>query len=148
MGIPESRYDILYGMDLDEYCKRQGVSIQGLIKKVEIDIEILKGKFKKEYKGVIPTPLGDEVYTAISKKQKHLERLKEWKQENGGMLSYREVYGNLVAQSLKEASDDETISSEKKLKRANIYAVKNTVKEYKKIYFKFMEYSFAVTGKK
>jgi len=71
-------YDEVYGMSLDEYCAVHNTTMELLIGKVAKDVEILKENFKKEYTGMLPTPLGDKIYEALEKKRKHLDRLKDW----------------------------------------------------------------------
>ena len=83
-------YDEIYGMDLDGYCKLQGVTVDGLIQKVEIDIEILKVRLNEEFTIDIKdpkynSPISNTIYSLINKKQKHLNRLKEWKYEMDGI---------------------------------------------------------------
>ncbi len=73
-----SEYDLLYGMDLDEYCKAHGVTVAQLVKKTEIDIEILNKRFGKLYTDIVLCPLGRRVYTALQKKMLHRDRLQEW----------------------------------------------------------------------
>ena len=75
-------YNEIYGMNLEEYCKRHNTSISNIINKVSIDIDILSERldslkhdmFSKEF---------NLVYGVLDKKRKHLNRLKEWSVVNG-----------------------------------------------------------------
>jgi len=77
--------DEIYGLSLDEYCYALGVDIDSLIDKNQKEIQILKERlytlvwgetnktFRKE------NELIEEIQKYISKKEKHLKRLKNWK---------------------------------------------------------------------
>ena len=71
-------YDDLYGMDLDTYCKRHHVTVEKLINKTQIDIEILSERLNS-LKEDISSPEFNYVYKVLDKKRKHLHRLQEWR---------------------------------------------------------------------
>lgn len=79
------KYDDIYGMTITDYCDAHGTTIEHLIQKVKIDIEILESRLKQEMnpesKGTF-TEIGSEVWNMLSKKKKHLSRLQDWKNEN------------------------------------------------------------------
>lgn len=74
-------YDELYGMDLNEYCEKHSIDIDFLIKKVELDLHILKKRLREVYtkEDLVMSDLALDVYDLIAKKETHLERLKDWK---------------------------------------------------------------------
>jgi len=74
-------YDDLYGVDLETYLAAHDTSIEQLIEKVDIDIDLLKARLE--------VLMGEDwinqdnalityVYNLIKKKQEHKERLNEW----------------------------------------------------------------------
>ena len=78
-------YDELYGIDIDEYCLRHNTTIDELIRKSEIDIEILYENVDKlieaERNGKTAYEdmhLLDTVSFTINKKYKHIQRLESW----------------------------------------------------------------------
>lgn len=77
-------YDEIYGMDLDNYCLAHGTTIEDLISKTELDIEILTTRMQEEFpRGSMTfTPLASEIYKLIRKKKNHVTRLKEWKADS------------------------------------------------------------------
>jgi len=78
-------YDELYGIPLDDYCHAHDVTLDDLIKKIRIDIDLLKNNLKKILKLNLPYPenfIETAIYKTISKKEKHLERILNWRQEN------------------------------------------------------------------
>ena len=75
-------YDDIYGISLDEYCKWHDLTLDDLIKKVEIDIDILKASLMATLEKKLPYPesyLETMIYKTISKKEKHLQHLLDWK---------------------------------------------------------------------
>jgi len=75
-------YDEIYGIDLNEYLKRQNKKINDLINEIETDINILKDNMRKNI--YVNNPnwiLIGEIHKVIVKKENHLRRLKEWKNE-------------------------------------------------------------------
>lgn len=82
--MQEIGYDELYGLNIDEYCKAHNISINDLINKTSIDIDLLKKRLQYLIwtKDEILNPLTCEVFKLLNKKQKHLERLKKWKKKH------------------------------------------------------------------
>lgn len=75
-------YDELYGVTLDEYCRIHNTTIEKLIKKTEIDIDLLKKRLASlVFADEMDIYLVNEVHKLLSKKRKHLKRLKQWKKE-------------------------------------------------------------------
>lgn len=76
-------YDEIYDMDLAEYCTAHNTTLGELIERTEIDMLILKAHFEKLYpRGAIGyPPIGNAVYSTLKKKEKHLDRLLDWKNE-------------------------------------------------------------------
>lgn len=77
-------YDDIYGISLDEYLARHGVTIDDLINKIKMDIAILKENQARVYENKLPYPesyLETIMYEAIKKKEKHLEDLLTWQNE-------------------------------------------------------------------
>jgi len=73
-------YDELYGVDIDEYCKRHKTTVDELINKVETDIQILKENLAKHtYSEPTNWTLVDSIHKLLNKKESHLRRLKQWK---------------------------------------------------------------------
>jgi hypothetical protein len=75
-------YDDIYGVSLDEYVKRHGLTLEDLIEKTKMDISILKENLSKVLKERRPYPdnyLETVIFQTIKKKEKHLEHLSEWK---------------------------------------------------------------------
>jgi len=73
--------DRLYGVDIEAYCKAHNTDIESLIKKVETDIALLKTNLHKEtYKDNPDWNLVSAVHILLNKKEKHLKRLKQWRQ--------------------------------------------------------------------
>ena len=73
--------DEIYGIDLLEYCRIHSTTVEELIKKTEKDIEILKANLKHVVvdEDRVTDPLVNRICKTISKKEKHLKRLKEWR---------------------------------------------------------------------
>jgi hypothetical protein len=74
-------YDEIYGVDLDTYCELHNTSIEQLISKIDIDIEILYRKMKT----LIEVHFMEQdiamlthIYALIKKKTEHKERLRDW----------------------------------------------------------------------
>jgi len=135
--MEESTYDKIYGMDLNSYCAVHHTTVEQLISKVKTDIKILKGNFKTEYTGMIPTPLGDEIYTALNKKQKHLDRLLAWKGDKVKFPSRSTVFKILVEREKDRLKESGFIAEPKvpdqKTRRANRYAIGHTEKEFQRL---------------
>lgn len=77
-------YDDIYGIGIEEYLERHNQTLDELIVKNEIDMEILKENLHKVLNAKLPYPesyLETEVYKSIQKKTKHLNRLKMWAAE-------------------------------------------------------------------
>ena len=81
----EFSYDQIYGINIDEYCKIQGINIDTLITMIEKDIEILKKNLWKETRETLPGcenwNLIFEIKKTLDKKEKHLKRLKSWRKD-------------------------------------------------------------------
>jgi hypothetical protein len=74
-------YDDIYGVSLDEYVARQGITLEDLINKTKIDIAILKENLRRVVKEDRPYPdnyLETVIFKTISKKEKHLDHLLDW----------------------------------------------------------------------
>jgi len=76
-------YDELYGISLGDYCKAHETTLDELIQKIEIDIQILEANLEKVLNNDSTNYLVDQIFFTIKKKRDHVERLKEWKQETG-----------------------------------------------------------------
>jgi len=75
-------YDDIYGISLDEYCKWHNLKLDDLIKKVQVDIDILKVNLDKTLRKKLPYPesyLETVIFQTIKKKEKHLQHLLDWK---------------------------------------------------------------------
>ena len=72
--------DDLYGITLDEYCKIHNTTKENLIKKTQTDIDILSKRLRKLIyeEDRLLDPLTEEIQDILSKKRKHLKRLKQW----------------------------------------------------------------------
>jgi len=81
MKNQKSTLDLIYGVSLEEYCKIHNTNINELIKKTEIDIELIHKNLRKLIyeEDRLLDPLVDECQMVREKKEKHLKRLKEWK---------------------------------------------------------------------
>ena len=82
-----AKYDILYGMDIGRYAKRHGTTVDALIRKTAVDIELLRENYQRYARR--NTDLSDEevvvareISDAIVDKKEHLERLLEWKEQS------------------------------------------------------------------
>jgi len=74
-------YDDLYGVSLDEYCLKQETSLDELIRKIEIDIDLLNQNLERVLVMQLSHDEGyivDTIFNLIKKKRNHVERLKEW----------------------------------------------------------------------
>jgi hypothetical protein len=74
-------YDDIYGVSLDEYVARQGITLEDLINKTKMDIAILKENLRRVVKEDRPYPdnyLETVIFKTISKKEKHLDHLLDW----------------------------------------------------------------------
>jgi hypothetical protein len=74
-------YDDIYGISLDEYVKRHGLTLEGLIEKTKVDIGILKENLKKTLEEKKPYPdsyIENVIFQTIRKKEAHLEHLLDW----------------------------------------------------------------------
>ena len=69
--------DVIYGCSIDEYCDKHKITVDELINSVRIDISMLKDRVSEL--GDVMHKDFDIVYKALSKKQTHLSRLEEWK---------------------------------------------------------------------
>jgi len=74
-------YDEIYGIDLDTYCAMHDTTIEKLITKIDIDIDILYAKMKT----IIDIPFMERdptmltyIHALIKKKTEHKERLRDW----------------------------------------------------------------------
>ncbi len=75
-------YDELYGVDLDEYCRLHDTTIDALIKKSEIDIEIMYRNLDRLMRMNLSyeeSHIIDTISFAIRKKEKHIFALQDWK---------------------------------------------------------------------
>lgn len=77
-------YDEIYGMDLDNYCYAHNITVESLIAKEKTDIDILNHRLKEEYpRGALTmSELANAIHKLIKKKQKHVERLVDWKADS------------------------------------------------------------------
>lgn len=74
-------YDDIYGVDIEQYLKIQGTTLEELMHKIEIDIELMNSNLRTVMAKKLPYPesyLETAIYKAVSKKTKHLSRLQEW----------------------------------------------------------------------
>ena len=74
-------YDETFGVDLPTYCEVHGTDIETLIKKVELDIELLSERLKPLMALHFmeqDSPLIEHIVRLIRKKQKHKDRLNDW----------------------------------------------------------------------
>ncbi len=79
-------YDKLYGINIDEYCQRQGTTVDGLIHKSEVDIEILYENLDRLMRQDLSYEEGhivDTISFLIRKKEKHIFALEDWKMGKG-----------------------------------------------------------------
>jgi hypothetical protein len=78
MGL---NYDELYGISINEYVDAQSITISQLIDKVKVDIKLLKENLKKvlENEGITNAKV-TVISNTIKKKEKHLERLRNWEE--------------------------------------------------------------------
>jgi hypothetical protein len=79
--MSQFNYDEIYGIDIDQYCAAQGTTLEALIKKTEIDIDLLGEQLGETLKMKLPyekNHLPDTIFMIIEKKRKHLEHLKNW----------------------------------------------------------------------
>ena len=76
----------LYGVDLEEYCRRHGTDIDKLINKTKTDLELLKENLTRlvrdkndilDYKITV-------IRNRIIQKEEQLKRLKYWKKRYKG----------------------------------------------------------------
>ena len=75
----EYTYDQIYGVDLNAYMDRLGISLEDLFLKTLTDIQFLKENLRREVEKKNPDDyLISVIYNTIEKKEKHLERMKEW----------------------------------------------------------------------
>lgn len=78
--------DIIYGININEYCEIHGITLHDLIKRCETDIQLI---FTNYLKYAQKEKFSDQDYTdieiikkALDKKRKHLIRLNKWKNIN------------------------------------------------------------------
>ena len=82
-------YTDIYGVSIKDYCKAQGITLDDLIKRVEIDLQLLNDSFKRNIQGALPDyELTSVIADHIHKKQQHLKRLKRI--ANGDVREHRE----------------------------------------------------------
>ena len=75
----EYSYDQIYGVDLNAYMDRLGLSLEDLFLKTTTDIKFLKENLKREVQKDNPDEyLVTVIFNTIEKKEKHLQRMKEW----------------------------------------------------------------------
>jgi cob(I)alamin adenosyltransferase len=78
-------YNELYGISLKEYIKAHYTNLQKLMEKVQVDIVLLEKNLKKVIEnsedGITDSRV-TIIHSTIKKKQKHLQRLKDWENEN------------------------------------------------------------------
>jgi hypothetical protein len=77
----EYSYDELYGVDIEEYCKIHNTTLEDLIQKSEIDIELLRknmGRLLQEDLTYEEGYITKVLFDLIKKKQKHVDHLKMW----------------------------------------------------------------------
>jgi hypothetical protein len=79
----EYSYDEIYGVNIDEYAALHDTTVQDLIEKTKLDIDILSKRLKYLVKNddTGSNHLVTVVFNTISKKQKHLSRLEEWQKK-------------------------------------------------------------------
>ncbi len=76
-------YEQLYGVNLDEYCRLQDTTIEELIKKSNIDIEIMYNNLDILLYQKLSHDEGfiiDTIFSLIRKKQAHIFALQNWQQ--------------------------------------------------------------------
>jgi len=73
-------YNELYGIPLDEYIVAHDTSLEDLIQKSTIDMEIMQQHLKRIMQEAdwYKNPLVDIINSNIRKKYKHIEYLKNW----------------------------------------------------------------------
>lgn len=79
-------YDELYGITIDEYCKRHNTTIEEIIQKIKIDLKILHENLGVLLEGGMTSEnyhLVDTVVALERKKEKHIARLAEWAYTKG-----------------------------------------------------------------
>jgi hypothetical protein len=79
----EYNYNKLYGVSLEEYIEYHNTTLEYLITKVKKDIELLEKNLKKVIETSedgITDPKVNVIHSTIKKKQKHLQRLQDWKE--------------------------------------------------------------------
>jgi len=70
----------LYDVSLDDYCKIHNTTIDNLINKTKIDINLLRSHLRELLeKDKLVEPITEAVERLLDKKRKHLKRLEEWK---------------------------------------------------------------------
>ena len=75
-------YNDLYGISLSEYIKKQNTTLKDLQEKVKTDIDLLKQNLGKVIqKEGISSYAVTLIHNTISKKETHLQRLKDWGME-------------------------------------------------------------------
>ena len=75
-------YDDLYGLSLEEYLQAHEITLEELIRKVELDKDILNANLKKVLDADLPYPesyLVTAIVNTIKKKENHLTRLTDWR---------------------------------------------------------------------
>ena len=76
--------DELYGVTLEDYCKIHDITPEKLIDKTQKDLNLLRKRARKLIyeEDRLLDPLVEEIERVISKKYKHLRRLKDWIRNN------------------------------------------------------------------
>jgi len=74
-------YIDLYGVSLDEYIRIHNTTLEELIEKSTIDMEIMKNNLHRIMQDPewFRNPMVDIVHRNIKKKSNHIEYLKDWK---------------------------------------------------------------------
>ena len=76
---PNGGLDDIYGMKLGEYAKRHKTTVASMISKTELDIKILRENLEVEKLRGYDTPTFKTIYNVYIRKKEHLDRLKEWR---------------------------------------------------------------------
>ena len=86
-SLYEFNYDEIYGVDITEYCSAHNTSMEDIIKKIKIDINLLKNRlqdliYSENFDKTLDYRKKDflitVIFNLIKKKEAHLERIKNW----------------------------------------------------------------------
>jgi len=85
-------YDELYGIDIDKYCLAHNTTLDDIIHKSQIDIELLNNNLKRlliidkknlknkvrDREGILLNHM-NTLHALIKKKQAHINKMQDWK---------------------------------------------------------------------